>query len=88
MMLGELRLRENLDVRLRLLAAIAATPGLNDADVGDAVGVYDEGQISKLLAQVQSLGLILNTVGDQANPGANSWVATSRGAEIARASNA
>ena len=51
---------------LRVLAEIAAAPGISNREVAEAAGVRDPGQISKLLARVEGLGLVRNTGGGQA----------------------
>lgn len=81
---------EDLDLRLthrtlRVLAAIAAAPGVSNREVAEAVEVRDQGQISKLLARLQRHGLARNTGPGQLNGGANAWTLTSRGAEVGRA---
>jgi AcrR family transcriptional regulator len=69
---------------LRVLAAIAATPGINNHAVARSAGVRDQGQISKLLARVERRGLIRNTASAGPKTARNAWVVTSDGAEIAR----
>jgi len=69
-----------------VLAVIAAQPGLSNREVAEAAEVSDEGQISRLLARLQSLGLIGNR--GQWCPGQpHSWRLTARGrrAVLARA---
>jgi AcrR family transcriptional regulator len=80
-------LRE-LDMRLtyrtvRVLLAIAAEPGASNRGVADVAGVIDQGQISKLLARLEHLGLIGNQGHTRGIP--NSWALTPRGREIASA---
>jgi AcrR family transcriptional regulator/DNA-binding MarR family transcriptional regulator len=81
---------ERLDMRLtyrtlRVLSAIAHTPGISNRGAAEAAGVRDEGQISKLLARVERFGLIRNTGAGQAKGAANAWTLTPRGAELDRA---
>ncbi len=70
-----------------VLAVVAAQPGLSNREVAEAAGVSDEGQISRLLAHLHSLGLIQNR--GQWCPGqAHSWRLTTRGRRAVRASTA
>ena len=69
------------------LAVIAAQPGLNNREVAEAAGVSDQGQISRLLARLQGLGLIGNR--GQWCPGQpHSWRLTARGRRAVPASSA
>jgi AcrR family transcriptional regulator len=79
-------LLDGLDMRLtyrtvRVLSAIAARPGASNREVAAGAGVFDQGQISKLLHRLSTLGLIHNTASD-AKGQANAWALTSHGAEI------
>ncbi len=66
----------------RVLATIASYPGANNREVGDAAGVHDQGQISKLLQRLQRNGLIVNE-GEQRSKGEpNAWTLTQRGHTI------
>jgi AcrR family transcriptional regulator/DNA-binding MarR family transcriptional regulator len=80
---------EGLDMRLtyrtvRVLAAIGAHPGASNRQVAAAAGVADQGQVSKLLARLQNLGLILNRGQGQPKGSANAWDLTPRGHEVER----
>jgi AcrR family transcriptional regulator len=74
---------------LRVLAAIADQggrgPGPSNRAVADLAGVHDQGQISKLLARLEHLGLIANTGSGHAKGEANSWTLTDKGQEVERA---
>ena len=79
-------LRE-LDMRLtyrtvRVLLAIALHPGSSNRVVATAAGISDQGQISKLLSRLHSLGLIGNTGGDHAKGEPNAWSLTPHGLEV------
>jgi AcrR family transcriptional regulator len=79
-------LRE-LDMRLtyrtvRVLLAIAERPGASNRQVADASGVHDQGQISKLLARLEHLGLIYNDGGGAARGEPNGWSLTRRGENV------
>jgi len=82
-------LRE-LDMRLtyrtvRVIVAIAGAPGASNREVGEAAGIEDQGQISKLLTRLERLGLIENTGGGQSRGAPNAWVLTGRGGEVEHA---
>jgi AcrR family transcriptional regulator len=77
----------DLDMRLtyrtlRVLAEIAAAPGISNQAVAEAAGIRDQGQISKLLSRVEGLGLIRNTGAGQPRGRPNAWFVTRRGAEV------
>jgi AcrR family transcriptional regulator/DNA-binding MarR family transcriptional regulator len=81
---------EGLEMRLtyrtvRVLMAVGAQPGVSNRRVADAAGVSDQGQISKLLARLDHLGLIENGGFGQARGESNSWYLTERGREIEHA---
>jgi len=82
-------LRE-LDMRLtyrtvRVIVAIAGAPGASNREVGEAAGIEDQGQISKLLTRLERLGLIENTGEGQSRGAPNAWVLTGRGGEVEHA---
>ena len=56
--------------------------GPNNRQVGDGAGVTDQGQISKLLARLHTLGLVENTGGDHAKGEPNAWHLTARGHDV------
>jgi AcrR family transcriptional regulator/DNA-binding MarR family transcriptional regulator len=72
---------------LRVLGAVAEHPGASNRTVGEAADTYDQGQISKLLARLEGLGLIENTSGNDHKPTGepNAWRLTPRGKEIEQA---
>ncbi len=67
---------------MRVLMAVAATPGGSNRQVADESGIGDQGQISKLLARLHGLGLIENAGAPTMRGGPNSWVLTDRGWEV------
>jgi AcrR family transcriptional regulator/DNA-binding MarR family transcriptional regulator len=69
---------------VRVLAAIASIPGASNREVSDAAGVADQGQISKLLARLEHLGLIENVGEGHAKGEPNAWRLTPRGIEVER----
>ncbi len=77
----------DLDMRLtyrtvRVLLAIASHAGASNRQVADASGVADQGQISKLLARLEHLGLIHNTGAGPTRGEPNIWSLTSKGEEV------
>lgn len=79
-------LRE-LDMRLtyrtvRVIAGIAASPKASNRQVGEAAGIEDPGQISKLLTRLERLGLIENKGEGQTRGAPNAWVLTDLGREV------
>ncbi len=77
----------DLDMRLtyrtvRVLLAIASHAGASNRQVADASGVVDQGQISKLLARLEHLGLIHNTGVGSARGEPNVWSLTAKGKEV------
>jgi AcrR family transcriptional regulator/DNA-binding MarR family transcriptional regulator len=80
----------DLDMRLtyrtiRVLVAIAATPAASNRRIAQAAGVVDQGQISKLLARLEHLGLIANVGEGPAKGEPNAWTLTPKGAEVEHA---
>ena len=67
---------------VRVLLAVASTPGGSNRQVADASDISDQGQISKLLARLQGLGLIENTGAGSVRGAPNSWILTERGWEV------
>jgi DNA-binding MarR family transcriptional regulator len=79
-----------LDMRLtyrtvRVLVAVGAQSGASNRTVARAAGVEDQGQISKLLRRLESLGLIHNTGSGHAKGEPNAWTLTPRGSEVEQA---
>jgi DNA-binding MarR family transcriptional regulator len=71
---------------VRVLAAIAAHANASNRQVADASGVQDQGQISKLLARLEHLGLIENAgAGGPTRGEPNAWRLTPRGREVEHA---
>jgi AcrR family transcriptional regulator/predicted transcriptional regulator len=69
---------------VRVLLAIAATPGRSNREIGTAAGIDDQGQISKLLSRLERLGLIENAGAGQVRGAPNAWALTDRGVEVDR----
>ena len=82
--LGDLEMRLTYRT-LRVLTAIAATPGASNRDIATHAGVKDQGQISKLLARLERLGLIHNNGNGQPKGEPNAWTLTPTGQQIENA---
>ena len=67
---------------VRVLTAVAASPGSSNRTVGDGSGITDQGQISKLLARLHGLGLVENTGAGSARGEPNAWTLTAKGWEV------
>lgn len=78
---------KDLDMRLtyrtvRVLMAVGQVPDASNRRLADAAGVSDQGQISKLLTRLTTLGLIENGVQGPARGEPNAWRLTPRGREL------
>jgi DNA-binding MarR family transcriptional regulator len=87
---GRSDLLQDLGMRLtyrtvRVLLAVAATPGGSNRQIADGSGISDQGQISKLLARLQGLGIVENGAGRRARGVPNAWALTAKGREIENA---
>lgn len=76
-----------LDMRLtyrtvRVLLAVAAQAGDSNRGIAARAGVGDQGQISRLLARLEKLGLVLNGSTVRGSGAPNAWVLTRRGEEV------
>ncbi len=69
---------------MRALRVIAAQPGASNRRIGEAAGMSDQGQVSKLLQRLERLGLAVNTEAGQERGMANAWELTPAGVEIER----
>ncbi|HEY2281943.1 MAG TPA: TetR family transcriptional regulator [Solirubrobacteraceae bacterium] len=67
---------------VRVLEVIGANPGVSNRVVGELAGVADQGQISKLLARLERLGLIENTGAGHARGEVNSWSLRTIGEQV------
>jgi AcrR family transcriptional regulator len=65
-----------------VLQAIAEQPGSSNIQVAQRAGIADPGQVSKLLARLQSHGLIHNTGRGQTRGAANQWRLTPQGQQL------
>jgi AcrR family transcriptional regulator/DNA-binding MarR family transcriptional regulator len=71
----------------RVLACIAEQPGINNRVVAERAGVADQGQISKLLARLERLGLAENRGVGHAKGEPNAWRLTVLGQQVAQRLN-
>lgn len=70
---------------ISVLKAIAADPGASNRMIAEASGVADQGQISKLLARLETLGLVSNAhAKDGPNGKPNAWSLTAKGQKLER----
>jgi len=81
---------EGLDMRItyrtvRVLIVIGSSPKASNREIATAAGIADQGQVSKLLTRLESLGLVRNDGIGHAKGAPNSWVLTPRGLEVERA---
>ncbi len=70
---------------VRVLMTIGSAPGASNREIAGEAGIADQGQVSKLLARLESLGLVRNGGGGHAKGAPNAWVLTPRGLEVERA---
>jgi AcrR family transcriptional regulator/DNA-binding MarR family transcriptional regulator len=69
---------------VRVLEVIAAEPGISNRGVGERAGVSDQGQISKLLARLERLGLAVNRGEGHTKGEPNAWTLTPTGQRVAQ----
>jgi AcrR family transcriptional regulator len=65
-----------------VLEAVAERPGASNRVAGDRAGIPDQGQISKLLARLERLGLLENTGKHRPQGEANEWRLTAKGVQV------
>jgi AcrR family transcriptional regulator/DNA-binding MarR family transcriptional regulator len=68
---------------VRVLMAIAQHPQASNRQIGETAGITDQGQISKLLARLERIGLATNTGMHPGKGAPNSWALTEKGERIA-----
>jgi AcrR family transcriptional regulator len=71
----------------RVLECIAGQPGVSNRAVADYAGIADQGQVSKLLARLQRLGLAANNGDGHTKGEANAWHLTELGERVAQRLN-
>jgi AcrR family transcriptional regulator len=57
----------------RVLEVVAQDPGASNREIGQRAGIHDQGQVSKLLARLERLGLLENTGEGYAKGEPNAW---------------
>lgn len=70
---------------VRVLIALAERPGSSNRQLGEAAGIGDQGQTSKLLGRLHRLGLVENHGPGHRSGESNNWTLTPRGQEIEQA---
>jgi DNA-binding MarR family transcriptional regulator len=74
---------------MRVLLAVGELGGRgsdpSNRQVGDAAGIRDQGQISKLLTRLEHLGLIESADNAYAKGKPNKWKLTERGSDVRQA---
>jgi AcrR family transcriptional regulator len=68
----------------RVLEAIAEYPGSSNRQAGERAGISDPGQVSKLLARLERLGLLANRGTGRVKGEPNAWSLTAKGEIVAR----
>lgn len=69
--------------QVALPSSSLARPGIgSNRALAEHAGISDEGQISKLLARLERLGLLQNTGKGQAKGAANAWSLTPLGRQV------
>ena len=81
---------EGLEMRItyrtvRVLMGIAASPNASNRMIAAGAGISDQGQVSKLLARLEHLGLIENTGVGPIKGAPNAWRLTARGEQVEQA---
>ncbi len=66
----------------RVLEGLAGCPGASNREVAQRAGIQDPGQISKLLARLERLGLLANGSGGHAKGEPNAWTLTPLGERV------
>jgi AcrR family transcriptional regulator len=66
----------------RVLAVIAAEPGVSNRLIADSSGIGDEGQMSRLLRRLQRAGLVENRGQGHIRGEPNAWWLTQRGGAV------
>jgi AcrR family transcriptional regulator len=68
----------------RVLEDVAEHPGASNRVIAEHAGISDQGQVSKLLARLERLGLLQNIGRGHAQGEPNSWQLTATGLEVAQ----
>ena len=68
----------------RVLAGVEECSGASNREVAERAGIHDPGQVSKLLARLERLGLLENTGEGHAKGEPNAWSLTAKGLRVAQ----
>jgi AcrR family transcriptional regulator len=68
----------------RVLEGVEGRPGASNREVAERAGIHDPGQVSKLLARLERLGLLENTGEGHAKGEPNAWSLTPKGRRVAQ----
>ncbi len=68
----------------RVLEGIAEYPGSSNRQAGERAGISDPGQVSKLLARLERLGLLANSGHGRVKGEPNAWALTATGETVAQ----
>ncbi|HWX87522.1 MAG TPA: TetR family transcriptional regulator [Solirubrobacteraceae bacterium] len=68
----------------RVLEAVAEHPGTSNRFIGEQADIYDQGQVSKLLARLEGLGLLANTGAGHTHGERNAWSLTPLGERVTK----
>ena len=66
----------------RVLVAVADRPSASNRTIGEAAGISDQGQTSKLLGRLKRIGLVSNSGLGMGSGAPNAWTLTARGREM------
>jgi AcrR family transcriptional regulator/DNA-binding MarR family transcriptional regulator len=66
----------------RVLESVAERAGGSNREVAERAGIHDAGQVSKLLARLERLGLLVNTGEGHAKGEPNAWSLTPTGVRV------
>jgi AcrR family transcriptional regulator/DNA-binding MarR family transcriptional regulator len=69
----------------KVLEGVGAYPRASNREIAEHAGIADPGQVSKLLARLERLGLLENEGAGQARGEPNAWRLTATGVAVARA---
>jgi AcrR family transcriptional regulator/DNA-binding MarR family transcriptional regulator len=72
----------------RVLRGVAECPGASNRGVAERAGIHDPGQVSKLLARLERLGLLANAGEGHAKGEPNAWSLTAKGQRVAQSIHA
>jgi hypothetical protein len=70
---------------VRVLMTIADHPDASNRQIATAAGIADQGQVSKLLARLEHLGLVYNRGLGPIKGAPNAWQLTTRGCDVENA---